>query len=77
MGILISWLQAHGAVALVGLFACASSILSAVAALLSALGKALPPWMNSTLSFLASALHLLNGNAPAAIAAVQPKAPSA
>lgn len=59
-------LIAHPAVA-IGTFALVSSVLTAIATFLVAIGKTAPGWFGTVVTFLGNVTHTLNGSTPPAL----------
>lgn len=70
MTTILAFLQSHGMAYLVLGFTIVSIILTAIEAVLVALNDKVPGWVGTALSWVASALHFLNGASPAATPAV-------
>lgn len=77
MAAVIIFLQGHGLVMILAVFAFVSTMLTALATLLQGMGKTVPGWIGSVSSVLASTLHFLNGNVASGAASAAQVAPSA
>lgn len=68
---ILAFLQLHGVPVVIASFSFISLVLGGIAALLGQLGKVAPPWLASVSNALQAVIHFLNGNVPAAAAAVK------
>jgi hypothetical protein len=76
MSSILAWVTAHGWSGLLAVFTAASIVLTAAASVLAALGDSVPGWLGTAISWIAAAIHFVNGNVPAASAAVAPTPPA-